>query len=127
MVPGRTAEPPPGLRRIAAIVALIAPAAMTVLAAVALAGDVPIAVLAVGLVLLANAAIWFALTERGVPRVFGAAVAALDGEALVLDPPLHFAALRVRLPRGARLSPAARAVTLTAGSLSALFRVAASR
>ena len=55
----------------------------------------------------------------------------LDGEALVLDPPLRFAslpgALRVRLPRGAGLSPAARAVTLTPDNLGALIRVAAGR
>ena len=53
--------------RIAAVLALLAPVAMVVVAAVALAGDVPIAVLAVGLVLLCSAAIWFALTRRG-PR-----------------------------------------------------------
>ncbi len=55
----------------------------------------------------------------------------LDGEALVLDPPLRFAslpgALRVRLPRGAGLSPAARAVALTTDNLGALVRVAAGR
>jgi diacylglycerol kinase family enzyme len=55
----------------------------------------------------------------------------LDGEALVLDPPLRFAsmpgALRVRLPRGAGLAPAARAVALTGESLGALLRVAAGR
>ncbi len=52
----------------------------------------------------------------------------LDGEALVLDPPLRFAslpgALRVRLPRSAGLAPAARAVALTTGNLTALLRVA---
>ncbi len=55
----------------------------------------------------------------------------LDGEALVLDPPLRFTsmpgALRVRVPRGAGLAPAARAVTLTRDSLGALLRVAAGR
>jgi diacylglycerol kinase family enzyme len=55
----------------------------------------------------------------------------LDGEALVLDPPLRFAslpgALRVRLPRSAGLSPAARAVALTTGNLGTLLRVAAGR
>ena len=55
----------------------------------------------------------------------------LDGEALVLEPPLRFApmpgALRVRLPRAAGLSPAARAVALDRGSLAELLRVAASR
>jgi diacylglycerol kinase family enzyme len=55
----------------------------------------------------------------------------LDGEALVLDPPLRFlsmpGALRVRLPRTAGLSPGARAVNLSAENLAALVRVAAGR
>ncbi|HEY2632289.1 MAG TPA: diacylglycerol kinase family protein [Solirubrobacteraceae bacterium] len=55
----------------------------------------------------------------------------LDGEALVLDPPLRFAslpgALRVRLPRGVGLPPAARATSLTVDNLRALLRVAAGR
>jgi diacylglycerol kinase family enzyme len=55
----------------------------------------------------------------------------LDGEALMLEPPLRFAslpsALRVRLPRGTGLSPAGRAVALTAENLGALLRVAAGR
>jgi diacylglycerol kinase family enzyme len=55
----------------------------------------------------------------------------LDGEALLLDPPLRFAsmpgALRVRLPPGAGLAPAARAVALTSENLGALVRVAAGR
>ena len=55
----------------------------------------------------------------------------LDGEALVLDPPLRFVslpgALRVRLPSGVGLPPAARAVALTADNLGALLRVAAGR
>jgi diacylglycerol kinase family enzyme len=55
----------------------------------------------------------------------------LDGEALVFDPPLRFVslpgALRVRLPRSAGLSPAARAVTLTTDNLGTLLRVAAGR
>jgi diacylglycerol kinase family enzyme len=55
----------------------------------------------------------------------------LDGEALVLDPPLQFAslpgALRVRLPRGVGLPPAARGAALTTNNLGALLRVAAGR
>jgi diacylglycerol kinase family enzyme len=55
----------------------------------------------------------------------------LDGEALVLQPPLRFrslpGALRVRVPRAAGAAPAARAVTLTTDSLGALLRVAAGR
>lgn len=51
--------------RIAAVVALLAPVVMAVLAAVALAGDVLVAALALGLVLITNVAIWVALTRRG--------------------------------------------------------------
>ena len=55
----------------------------------------------------------------------------LDGEALVLDPPLHFAslpgALRVRLPSGVGLPPGARAAALTMDNLGALLRVATGR
>jgi diacylglycerol kinase family enzyme len=55
----------------------------------------------------------------------------LDGEALVLDPPLRFTslpgALRVRLPRRAGVAPAARAAALTSENLGALLRVAAGR
>jgi len=55
----------------------------------------------------------------------------LDGEALVLDPPLRFVslpgALRVRLPHGVGLSPAASTVVLGTSSLGALLRVAAGR
>jgi diacylglycerol kinase family enzyme len=83
------------LRRIAAILALITPVAMAVVAAVALAGDVPVAVLAVGLVLLANAAIWFALTERGALRVLGAVVAVLTGVGLIVVLATHWQGLLV--------------------------------
>lgn len=55
----------------------------------------------------------------------------LDGEALVLEPPLRFStlprALRVWLPRTAGLAPAARSVALTTANLGALLRVAAGR
>ena len=55
----------------------------------------------------------------------------LDGEALVLQPPLRFVslpgALRVRLPPGAGMAPAARAVALTSDNLGALLRVAGGR
>ncbi|HEY2536721.1 MAG TPA: diacylglycerol kinase family protein [Solirubrobacteraceae bacterium] len=55
----------------------------------------------------------------------------LDGEALLLEPPLRFTsitgALRVRLPRQAGLAPAARSVALTGENLGALLRVAAGR
>jgi len=54
----------------------------------------------------------------------------LDGEALMLAPPLRFVslpgALRVRVPRHARgVSPAAAAVALTPRNLGALLRIAA--
>ena len=58
--------------RAAAVVALLAPVAMAVVAAAALAGDVPIAALAVLLVLALAASIWFALTRRGAFRLAGA-------------------------------------------------------
>ena len=53
----------------------------------------------------------------------------LDGEALVLDPPLRFTslpgALRIRLPRRASgVSPASAAVSLTREDAAALYRVA---
>jgi hypothetical protein len=57
---------------------------MAVVAAVALAGDVSVAVLAVGLVLVCSAAIWFALTRRGPRRAAGAALAALSGSGLIV-------------------------------------------
>ena len=82
-------------RRIAAILALITPVAMAVVAAIALAGDVPVAVLAVGLVLLANAAIWFALTERGALRAAGAVLAALAGVGLIVVLATHWQGLLV--------------------------------
>jgi diacylglycerol kinase family enzyme len=85
----------PGLRRIAAALALITPVAMAVVAAVALAGDVPVAVLAVGLILLANAAIWFALTERGALRALGAVVTVLAGASLIVVLAIHWQGLLV--------------------------------
>ena len=56
----------------------------------------------------------------------------LDGEALLLAPPLRFVSLpcvlRVRVPRHAsRLSPAAAAVALTRADVTALLRIAAGR
>jgi diacylglycerol kinase family enzyme len=56
----------------------------------------------------------------------------LDGEALMLEPPLRFAslpgALRIRLPRHtAGVSPAAAAAGLTRSDLRALVRIAAGR
>lgn len=74
---------PPWLARIAAAVALAAPVVMVLVAAVALAGDVPVAVLAVGLVLVCSAAVWFALTRRGPRRALSAALAALSGIGLI--------------------------------------------
>ena len=71
-------------RRFAAITALAVPGAMVVLVAVTLAGDVLIAVLAVVLVLVANAGVWFASTERGAPRAFGAVAVTLATAGLVV-------------------------------------------
>ena len=70
-------------------------------------------------------------TQEFEVRSSGPVEVGLDGEALVLDPPLRFAslpgALRVRLPRGVGLPPAARATALTTDNLGALLRVAAGR
>jgi diacylglycerol kinase family enzyme len=74
----------PWRSRIAAIAALIAPVLMAVVAAVALAGDVLLAVLAVGLVLVCSSAIWFTLTRRGPRRALGAVLAALSGIGLIV-------------------------------------------
>jgi diacylglycerol kinase family enzyme len=75
---------PPWRVRIAALVALVAPIVMVVVVAVALTGDVPVAVLAVGLVLVCSVFIWFALTRRGPRRAASAALAALGGIGLIL-------------------------------------------
>ena len=70
-------------------------------------------------------------TQEFEVRSSGPVEVGLDGEALVLDPPLRFAslpgALRVRLPRGVGLPPAARAAALTTDNLRTLLRVAAGR
>src|ERR1700689_3142526 len=101
-VRGSSATPKTGLaarrrlrRRFAAIVALAVPVAMVVVVAVALAGDIPIAVLAVVLGLVANAAVWFALTERGALRAFGAGAAALAAAGLVVVLVIHWRGLLV--------------------------------
>jgi diacylglycerol kinase family enzyme len=64
-------------------------------------------------------------------RSSGPVEVGLDGEALVLQPPLRFkslpGALRVRLPVGVGMAPAARDVALTTNNLAALVRVAAGR
>lgn len=81
-----TVSQPPWPRRAAALGALLAPPAMAVVAAVALADNIGIAVLAVALALLANLALWVALTTRGARRAVGAAVTmlALAGFVVVL-------------------------------------------
>lgn len=70
--------------RLAAVVALLAPFVMVVVAAIALAGDVPVAVLAVVLLLVCSALIWFSLTRRGPRRALSAALAALSGIGLIV-------------------------------------------
>ena len=64
-------------------------------------------------------------------RAQGQVEVGLDGEALLMQPPLRFesmpGAFRVRLPRRAGAAPAARAVALKADNLRALARVAAGR
>jgi diacylglycerol kinase family enzyme len=70
--------------RLAAVVALLAPIVMVVVAAIALAGDVPVALLTVVLLLVCSAFIWFALTRRGPRRALSAALAALSGIGLIV-------------------------------------------
>jgi diacylglycerol kinase family enzyme len=70
--------------RLAAVVALLAPVVMVVVAAIALAGDVPVAVLAVVLLLACSAFIWFSLTRRGPRRALSAALTALSGIGLIV-------------------------------------------
>jgi diacylglycerol kinase family enzyme len=72
------------LARLSAVVALLCPPAMAVVAAVALAGDVAIAVLAVVLIVVASASLWATLTNRGGTRVLGAVVAGLATAGLVV-------------------------------------------
>jgi diacylglycerol kinase family enzyme len=80
---GKLAARPSWWPRIAAVAALVTPIVMAVVAAAALAGDVPIAVLAVLLLLVCSAAIWLALTRRGRRRAAGAALATLSGIGLI--------------------------------------------
>jgi hypothetical protein len=130
----------PWRSNIAAIGALAAPIVMVVVAAVALAGDVIVAVLVVVLVALLLLLAVFGGRFPGLlswsppefeVRSSGPVEVGLDGEALMLDPPLRFTslpgALRVRLPSGVGLPPAARAAALTADNPGALLRVVAGR
>ncbi len=81
---------PPWRTRVAAVVALLAPVAMAIVAAVALAGELAIAALAVGLVVVVSAAVWFALTRRGPRRAAGAALAGLAGAGLIVVLATHW-------------------------------------
>ena len=63
---------------------------MAIVAAVALAGDLAIAALAVGLLLVTSAAIWFALTRRGSRRAAGTALAGLAGGGLIVVLATHW-------------------------------------
>ncbi len=74
----------PWRSRLAAVVALLAPVVMVVVAAIALAGDVPVALLAVVLLLTCSAFIWVSLTRRGLRRALSAALAALSGVGLIV-------------------------------------------
>jgi len=87
---GGPAARPQWWRRVAAILALLAPLAMVVLIAIALSGEVAIAALAVVLVLVESAAIWSALTTRGLLRAAGAALAALAGAGLIVVLATHW-------------------------------------
>ncbi len=72
------------------MVALSAPVAMAIVAAVALAGDLAIAALAVGLVVVVSAAVWFALTRREARRAAGVALAGLAGAGLIVVLATHW-------------------------------------
>jgi len=87
---GGPAARPQWWRRVAAILALLAPLAMVVLTAIALSGELAIAALAVVLVLVESAAIWSALTTRGLLRAAGAALAALAGAGLIVVLATHW-------------------------------------
>jgi diacylglycerol kinase family enzyme len=87
---GELAERPGWRARACAVLALLAPVAMAVVAAVALAGDVAIAVLAVGLVMGTSGAVWFALTRRGSRRAAGVALATLAGAGLFVVLATHW-------------------------------------
>jgi diacylglycerol kinase family enzyme len=78
------------LTRVAAVVALLAPVAMVIVVAVALAGDLAIAVLAVGLVVVVSGTLWFALTRRGSRRAAGATLAGLAGAGLIVVLATHW-------------------------------------
>lgn len=87
---GGLAAGPPWRTRVAAVAALLAPVAMAVLAAVAPAGDLAVAALAVGLVLVASSAIWFALTRRGPRRAAGGALTGLACGGLIVVLATHW-------------------------------------
>lgn len=70
--------------------ALLAPVAMVIVVAVALAGDLAIAVLAVGLVVVVSGTLWFALTRRGSRRAAGATLAGLAGAGLIVVLATHW-------------------------------------
>jgi diacylglycerol kinase family enzyme len=87
---GELAERPGWRARACAVLALLAPVAMAVVAAVALAGDVAIAAVAVGLVMGTSGAVWFALTRRGSRRAAGVALATLAGAGLFVVLATHW-------------------------------------
>src|ERR1700741_2659845 len=89
--------PPPALPRAAAVLALVAPPAMAVVAGVALAGNAWIAGLAVVLVVLISGALWLALTTRGALRVLGSAGAVLATAGLVIVLATHWQGIVVLL------------------------------
>jgi diacylglycerol kinase family enzyme len=92
-----THEPTTWRRRLAAVAALLAPVAMAVVAAVALAGDVLIALLAVALVFIAIAADWLALTRRGRGRAAGVTLALLATAGLIVVVATHWQGVLVLL------------------------------
>ena len=76
--------------RAAALLALTAPVAMVVVAAIALSGNVAIAAVAVASILVACGAVWVALTNRGTRRYAGAGLALLAAAGLVVVIATHW-------------------------------------
>ncbi len=77
-------------RRACALVALLVPVAMAVILVVALQDNVDVTVLALGLLFVANTALWFGLTRRGALRAGAAVVGVLAAAGLVVVLAYHW-------------------------------------
>jgi diacylglycerol kinase family enzyme len=77
-------------RRLAALVALLAPLAAAVLLLVKLKGNADTVVLAIALLLICDIEVFNALTHRGMSRIFGAVVAVLAAAGLIVVLATHW-------------------------------------